>query len=503
MQLRREEGDVRHDRPRGPAAVPADRGHTGSPRSSTPSSWPRRTRSPARQFLDQRGFDQAAAGPFGVGFAPRDGEALLRAPAAEAVHATRSRSRPGWSAQGRSALRPLPRAAALADPRRHRRHHRLRRPADLRRRQDRGEVPQHPRDPDLQEEPGALRHRPGPPRHRPLLAGGRRRGLHRRDGLPPGRRTHRGRHLRHGVRRRARPGAAPLPARPRGVPRRGDLHLRRRRGRPEGRAAGLRRRPELRLPDLRRRRARPGWTRATCGSSRATPRCASWSPGGCRSTASCSPTSSRKYDLDRADGRVDALREAARLVASASATSPRSTRSPASSPAWSGVDIDDRPAPRYAAPRAPGRPRPQPGGQPSRRGPGRPTTARPRRRASSCPTCATRGSRIERETLKLVVQHPAVVGRATADVGANDFTHPTYRGVWEVVDRCRRARGRCRRPGLGHPAARRGHRPCGLLGDQRARRRAAADRQGAGRGVRRGARLPAPGAHRACAGSPS
>ena len=64
-------------------------------------------------------------------------------------------------------LRPVPRPAAVADPRGQRRHDRLRRPADLRRRPDRGEVPQHPRDPDLQEEPGALRHRPGPPRHRP------------------------------------------------------------------------------------------------------------------------------------------------------------------------------------------------------------------------------------------------------------------------------------------------------------------------------------------------
>ena len=32
----------------------------------------------ARQFLAERGFDQAAASHFGVGFAPRDGEALLK-----------------------------------------------------------------------------------------------------------------------------------------------------------------------------------------------------------------------------------------------------------------------------------------------------------------------------------------------------------------------------------------------------------------------------------------
>jgi DNA primase len=40
---------------------------------------------------------------------------------------------------------------------------------------------------------------------------------------------------------------------------------------------------------------------------------------------------------------------------------------------------------------------------------------------------------LERETLKLVVQQPAVVAPHVADVGANDFTHPAYRAVWETV----------------------------------------------------------------------
>ena len=57
-------------------------------------------------------------------------------------------------------LRPVPRPAGLADPRHHRRHRRLRRPPAVRRRPDRGEVPQHLRDPDLQEVAGALRPRP-------------------------------------------------------------------------------------------------------------------------------------------------------------------------------------------------------------------------------------------------------------------------------------------------------------------------------------------------------
>jgi len=40
---------------------------------------------------------------------------------------------------------------------------------------------------------------------------------------------------------------------------------------------------------------------------------------------------------------------------------------------------------------------------------------------------------LERETLKLVVQQPAAVAPHVTDVGANDFTHPAYRVVWETV----------------------------------------------------------------------
>jgi DNA primase len=32
-----------------------------------------------------------------------------------------------------------------------------------------------------------------------------------------------------------------------------------------------------------------------------------------------------------------------------------------------------------------------------------------------------------------VIQHPASVGRAIAGVGPDDFSHPTFRGVWEAV----------------------------------------------------------------------
>jgi DNA primase len=40
---------------------------------------------------------------------------------------------------------------------------------------------------------------------------------------------------------------------------------------------------------------------------------------------------------------------------------------------------------------------------------------------------------VERETLKLVLQHPMAIGRSTAEVGPVDFTHPVYRAIWELV----------------------------------------------------------------------
>ena len=77
MTLRREEGDARAERPRGPPARPADRGAPGRPGVLRRRARHPRAARPA-QFLGERGFDQAAAEQFGIGFAPRDGESLLR-----------------------------------------------------------------------------------------------------------------------------------------------------------------------------------------------------------------------------------------------------------------------------------------------------------------------------------------------------------------------------------------------------------------------------------------
>jgi DNA primase len=126
-----------------------------------------------------------------------------------------------------------------------------------------------------------------------------------------------------------------------------------------------------------------------------------------------------RYDLDRADGRVDALRSAAGLVASIRDRS-KVDAFAREIAGMVGVDVDEAHSEvRRAA---------------SRRG--RPA-AREQVAASATRTDVPdlRDPRfsIERETLKLVLQHPMAIGRTTADIGDNDFTHPTYRAVWELI----------------------------------------------------------------------
>ncbi len=137
-----------------------------------------------------------------------------------------------------------------------------------------------------------------------------------------------------------------------------------------------------------------------------------------------------KYDLDRADGRVDAVREAARLVSS--------IRDKSKVEAFArelagmvGVDVEQartevrraagraaRPAPQAAVPVAP---------QGESAAPSTPA-------APPLPDLRHPRFALEREALKLVVQEPEAVARTTRDIGANDFTHPTYRAVWGLVE---------------------------------------------------------------------
>jgi DNA primase len=131
-----------------------------------------------------------------------------------------------------------------------------------------------------------------------------------------------------------------------------------------------------------------------------------------------------KYDLDRADGRVDALRESARLVSSIRDRSKVDAfaREIAS---MVGVDVEEaRAEVRRASSRRPARPGAPPAADEQ-------VAERPARQ--ELPGLRDPRFAIERETLKVVLQHPMVIGRTTADVGPEDFMHPTYRAVWEVV----------------------------------------------------------------------
>ena len=124
------------------------------------------------------------------------------------------------------------------------------------------------------------------------------------------------------------------------------------------------------------------------------------------------------YDLNRADSRVDALREGARLVASVRDASKVGafTRELAS---LIGVDIDEATRAVRAASRK-----------------AKPGDAAPPVQSvtSDAPSLRDPKYAFERETLKVLLQHPLVVGRTTHDLSGADFTHPGYRAVWERVE---------------------------------------------------------------------
>ena len=166
IQLRYEEGTDRPAKREHRTAAAAGRGAQGRRGLLRRAARPRRRRQPAREFLTERGFDQDAAEHFGVGFAPRGGDALPKHLRPAGLHGRRAGHRRAGRPGPARSLRPVPGPADVADPGDHRRRDRLRRAAALRRRPDRREVPEHPRDPDLQEVPRPLRHRPGPARDR-------------------------------------------------------------------------------------------------------------------------------------------------------------------------------------------------------------------------------------------------------------------------------------------------------------------------------------------------
>lgn len=128
----------------------------------------------------------------------------------------------------------------------------------------------------------------------------------------------------------------------------------------------------------------------------------------------------KQFDLDRADGRIAAVREAAKLVTSSRDASVVNSSYARDIAALTGMDpVDVQAEVRRAANR---------GNASSSR-----PAAQEERPRNALPSLRDPRFSIERETLKLVIQAPMAIGRTTADIGANDFTHPTFRGVWEVV----------------------------------------------------------------------
>jgi DNA primase len=128
-----------------------------------------------------------------------------------------------------------------------------------------------------------------------------------------------------------------------------------------------------------------------------------------------------RYDLDRADGRIDALREAAKLV---TAIRDRSKVDAFSRELAGMLGIDPNDVSREVR-RAASRAQSQAQAAPVA-APANPVTA-------ALPDPRDPRIALERETLKLVIQYPDVIAPAIPEVSEDDFTHPAYRAVWAVV----------------------------------------------------------------------
>ena len=125
-----------------------------------------------------------------------------------------------------------------------------------------------------------------------------------------------------------------------------------------------------------------------------------------------------RFDLDRADGRVDAMREAARLVASVRDRSKVDAfaRELAGSV---GLDIEEV--------RAQVRRQVDRGARRSGKAPvvQQPAAGDP----AGMPDLADRRFIVERETLKIAMQAPDLAGADLDELDDDDFTHPSYRAV--------------------------------------------------------------------------
>ncbi|MBM7797755.1 DNA primase [Microlunatus panaciterrae] len=130
----------------------------------------------------------------------------------------------------------------------------------------------------------------------------------------------------------------------------------------------------------------------------------------------------QQHDLDRADGRLAALREAAPLVASIRDTSMVSgyARELAG---LLGMDPEEvRREVLRTASRGGGNSQPDPAPSPTRQD-----------RTPSLPDPRDRSLSVERETAKLLVQHPGLFGDGWDGISEADFTHPAYAAVFGRV----------------------------------------------------------------------
>jgi DNA primase len=125
-----------------------------------------------------------------------------------------------------------------------------------------------------------------------------------------------------------------------------------------------------------------------------------------------------RYDLDRADGRIDAMRDAARLV---TAIRDRSKVDAFARELAGMLGIDPNDVQREVR-RAAARGAAQQG-----------ASAQVAPLAAGLPDARDPRLTLERETLKLVIQHPGVIAPALGEVDEEDFTHPAYRAVWSTV----------------------------------------------------------------------
>ncbi|MDQ3628320.1 MAG: DNA primase [Actinomycetota bacterium] len=134
-----------------------------------------------------------------------------------------------------------------------------------------------------------------------------------------------------------------------------------------------------------------------------------------------------RYDLDRADHRVNAMREAARLVSSVRDRS-KVDAFARELAGMVGLDVDEVSREVRKASSLGGR------AQRGRSRPADPTGAPADPSAVPVPDVRAPRFSDERETLKAVLQFPQLVGDAGASVDVDDFTHPWLAAVWAAVE---------------------------------------------------------------------